>query len=68
MDDRFIRAAWHVQLPPPKGNGLQKTSSADTFQVRSLSTDRLVRRMGNLAPDDMDRINVALALSLALDL
>lgn len=33
-DDHFMRAAWHVQVQPTMGNGLQKISSADTFPAR----------------------------------
>jgi len=64
---RFKNAPWHVQLEPSEENGLQKQSSADTFQVRSISEKRLVERIGVLSPPEMDKVSQALALSLAIE-
>ena len=47
-------------------NGLSKKSSADTFQVRSISQERLIRQLGVLSPSVMRKIGAGLALSLAL--
>lgn len=66
-DERFARAAWHVPLVPNGTNNLDKKSSADTFQVRSVSHDRFVRRIGDLSMTDMRRIDTALKISLNLD-
>lgn len=66
-DPRFESAPWHIQIDPTEANGLSKKSSADTFQVRSISQQRLVRRLGVLATLDMSKINQGLALTLALD-
>ncbi|MBF6592001.1 MAG: type II toxin-antitoxin system PemK/MazF family toxin [Ktedonobacterales bacterium] len=43
-------------------NGLRKDSGADAFQVKSVSHDRLVRRLGALAPAEMAEIAAAIAL------
>jgi len=66
-NERFEKAPWHVKLGPSEENGLQKQSSADTFQVRSISEKRLVERLGVLPPPDMEKISQALALSLAIE-
>jgi mRNA interferase MazF len=66
-DPRFESAPWHVPVDADAMNGLTKKSSADTFQVRSISQDRLVRRLGVLSAPIMQKIGEALALSLALD-
>jgi mRNA interferase MazF len=66
-DPRFESAPWHVLVDADAMNGLTKKSSADTFQVRSISQDRLVRRLGVLSAPIMQKIGEALALSLALD-
>jgi mRNA interferase MazF len=63
----FASAPWHVPIEAVPGNGLSKKSSADTFQVRSISQQRLVRRLGTVAPDIMEQIAKGLALSLALE-
>jgi mRNA interferase MazF len=64
--DRFKDWDWLVQLAPDNGNGLDKVSAADTFQVRSLSCRRFVRLLGRLSPSDQSRI--AAALRTVLDL
>jgi len=52
--DSFSNAPWHVRVDPSAENGLSKTSSADTFQVRSISDQRLVRKLGFLSPAVID--------------
>jgi mRNA interferase MazF len=66
-NDRFENASWHVKLEPSEENGLQMKSSADTFQVRSISEKRLDERLGMLSQPDMEKVSQALALSLAID-
>ena len=63
----FKNAPWHVLINKTVENGLSKTSSADTFQVRSISESRLIKKIGSLLPDEMERINQGLAISLSLD-
>jgi mRNA interferase MazF len=64
--DRFQGSDWLVRLDPDSENGLEKSSAADTLQVRSLATQRLVRRLGRLAPTDLKRIEAGLRLVLEL--
>jgi len=64
---RFKNAPWHVKVESTKANGLRKASSADTFQVRSVSEKRLVEKLGVISPPDMEKVSLALALSLAID-
>jgi mRNA interferase MazF len=66
-DQRFKTAPWHVPVETTPENGLSKKSSADTYQVRSISEKRLVRRLGILSDQVMERVGDGLALSLALD-
>lgn len=65
-DPRFETAAWHIPVEATPQNGLSKKSSADTYQVRSISEHRLIRRLGILSAPLMDKIGEGLALSLAL--
>ena len=58
---------WIVQLAPSLENGLSKLSAADTFQVRSVSQERLVRQLGNLSDMAMEEISRALATVLSID-
>ncbi|HAF47980.1 MAG TPA: PemK family transcriptional regulator [Anaerolineaceae bacterium] len=46
--DHYSQAPWLVQISPTKQNGLDKPSAADTFQIRSLSTERFIRAIGKV--------------------
>ena len=54
--DHFAGADWMVRLEPDATNGLEKPSAADTFQVRSVATKRLVRQLGQLSSADLQRV------------
>lgn len=43
--DRYKDVVWMTKITPSGENGLSKTSSADTFQVRSVSQERFVERL-----------------------
>ncbi len=58
--------SWHVPLKPDKSNGLTKSSIADCFQVKSISNDRFIAKLGELSEEDMDEIKVCLAKVLDL--
>lgn len=65
-NDAFQNAPWHIPIEKDKENGLTKKSSADTFQVRSVSEGRLVKRIGSISDEVLARINEALKISLGL--
>jgi mRNA interferase MazF len=46
--DRYTNASWMVRIEPDKQNGLSKLSVADGLQVRSVSSQRLVKQLGVL--------------------
>lgn len=66
-DERFSAAPWHIPIEASKDNGLSKKSSADTFQVRSVSEKRLIKKIGDITPEDMSEVEKGLLISLALD-
>ena len=66
-NEGFSKAPWHIRVNVTPRNGLSKDSSADTFQVRSISEKRLIRMIGEIDDPIMDLINAGLVLSLALD-
>jgi len=66
-DPRYETAPWHVPIETTAKNGLTKKSSADTFQVRSISQTRLIRRVGSLTEENMAAIAKGLKISLALE-
>lgn len=66
-NDAFLGVIWMVRLEPTEENGLSKLSAADTFQVRSISQQRLVRQLGNLSNVTMQGITRALAIVLSIN-
>lgn len=64
--DRYSQAPWMVRIEPTPENGLEKVSSADTFQVRSVSTTRFVRLLGRLDDGTMQAIERAISITLGL--
>jgi len=62
---RSIRE-WHVPLNPSKDNGITKVSVADCFQIKSISKERFVKRLGVLSPKEMDEVKVGLIKVLDL--
>jgi mRNA interferase MazF len=59
------RIPWQVPLDPPDG-GLQRLSFIKCDDVRSESTERLVKRLGSLSPKTMaaveDRLRILMGL------
>ena len=66
-DERFSAAPWHIPIEVSEENGLIKKSSADTFQVRSVSDKRLVKKLGEITPEEMAQVEKSLSISLGLE-
>ena len=64
--DHYSVAPWMVQIKPTISNGLTKNSSADCFQVRSVSQTRFSRKLGSLRPEQMKQIVAGLSAVLEL--
>lgn len=45
----YEKAPWMVKVEPDELNGLNKVSSIDCFQVRSVSNQRFVKRIGSIS-------------------
>ncbi len=66
--EKYEIAPWMVKIEPNSKNGLMKDSSADCFQVRSVSQDRFVKRIGELSDSIMDEIRIGLSKVLSIDI
>jgi len=55
-----------IKIESNSKNGLTKNSSADCFQVRSVSKDRFVKRLGELSDSIMDEIRIGLSKVLSM--
>lgn len=64
--EHYEVAPWMVRIVPDNHNGLSKTSAADCFQIRSISQERLLHKLGVV---DKALLNeVKLAISAVIDL
>jgi len=64
--ERYSTADWMVEIEQDSLNGLTKDSSADCFQVRSVSTKRFVKKIGNVSLIQMNQIGISLAKVLKI--
>ena len=58
----YANASWFVPVPAAAANGLSKDSGADAFQVKSVSENRFVKRLGEVTSQQLDDIAAAVAL------
>jgi len=65
--DRFQDAVWLVKIEPDNQNNLLKPSAADTFQIRSVSTKRFLRKTGSVSPTVLGEIKVAIKAVIDTD-
>ena len=65
--DRYSKAPWMQKIEAKKSTGLNKTSSADCFQVRSVSDERFIKKLGNVSKSEMENIRSGLAIVLSIE-
>ncbi len=58
----FATYAWMVRLDPAPGNGLVKPSAADAFQLKSVSTNRFLKRLGSVSPTELSDVIAAVGV------
>lgn len=54
--ERYAKAPWMVRIDSDDQNGLGKTSAADGLQIRSVSHQRLVKKLGILQTLQVEQI------------
>jgi mRNA interferase MazF len=64
--EKYDVADWMVKIEPNTLNNLTKNSAADCFQLRSVSKDRFIKKVGKVSSGDLSAIEVALATVLQL--
>jgi len=65
--DRFQGAIWIVKIEPNSENKLMKPSAIDTFQIRSVSTKRFLRKTGSVPSNELDKIKTAVKAVIDAD-
>jgi mRNA interferase MazF len=58
---RYENIAWMVKIEPDETNKLSKISAIDAFQIRCLSEQRFVRKIGRISQEILDEVTTALA-------
>jgi len=51
--EHYKIAPWMIAINPSSQNGLTKKSSIDCFQIRSVSQNRLIKRIGHITSSDI---------------
>ncbi len=64
--ERYEGVVWMTKIEPNAENGLTKDSAADAFQVRSVSQERFVRKLGRVSNEQIGEISEALAIVLKI--
>ncbi|TAH20104.1 MAG: type II toxin-antitoxin system PemK/MazF family toxin [Cytophagales bacterium] len=65
--DRYVVAPWMVQVRSDETNNLSKDSAADCFQVRSVSINRFVKKIGEVDGVVIAAIEISLMKVLKID-
>jgi len=65
--DRFQGAIWLVRIEPDNENKLMKPSAIDTFQIRSVSTKRFLRKTGSVSSNILNEIKTAIKVVITAD-
>ena len=53
-----LRFAFAVQIEPSTENGLTTTSVVMIFQMRAIDKNRIVRKIGKLSDEDLQKVDV----------
>lgn len=65
--EKYEIAPWMIKLEPNSKNGLTKDSSVDCFQVRSVSHERFVKKIGFVSATLMGEIKIGLSRVLSIE-
>lgn len=60
-DEKYERHLWHIKVSPDKLNGLKKNSALDALQVRAISIERFIERVGILTSSLVVDVTSAIA-------
>lgn len=54
--EHYNIAPWMIKIEPHQKNGLTKISSIDCFQIRSVSQQRLLEKIGEITSDEISKV------------
>jgi len=64
---RYEIAPWMIMILPDSNNNLSKVSAVDCFQIRSLSDERFMKKIGKITSSNLEDIKEALSKVLTID-
>lgn len=59
--EKYVKNLWHVKIANDDANGLYKISAVDALQIRSVSSYRLIKKLGKVSSTVMEEIVAAIA-------
>ncbi len=65
--DSYDVAPWMIKIGQDSSSGLVKDSTADCFQIRSVSQERFVKRLGSISLLNMEEIRFGLSKVLSIE-
>lgn len=65
--EKYEIAPWMVYIKPDSINNLTKVSAADCFQIRSISEERFIRKIGKISSENLEDIKDALSKVLSIE-
>jgi mRNA interferase MazF len=64
---KYKIAPWMIKIEPNLENSLNKTSSADCFQIRSVSQERFIKKLGVVSDIISEEIKIGLSKVLSIE-
>lgn len=64
--DRYEEILWMVKIVRDEENNLNKTSAIDTFQIRCVSEERFIKRIGRVSNKILEEMTTTLAKVLQI--
>ena len=65
--EHYSVAPWMIAINPSSQNGLAKKSSIDCFQIRSVSKNRLIKRIGHITFSELLQVQEGIANVIGYD-
>lgn len=65
--EKFVTRPFMVKIPPASKNGLDRDSAGNVLQVRSVSTERFVKLLGQVEDEQLKELIAGLAICVEYD-
>jgi mRNA interferase MazF len=62
--DKFTNSQWMVKIIVDTNNGLDHDSAADALQLRCVSYERFIQKLGSIPAPVLDEIAAAIAIAI----